>query len=734
VMILIPMLLNAAVGQLGLRLTGPLGWLQLKSLAGSARRVVLINAPDRPWGTSFPAEISGAPYDPWVAADQYLAAAALPFALCAGALGFAVRHLRRTRPDVRPWRIPPAHPLRTFLAMVSRMRERYTPDPRPSRADLLAMGLMLLAAAGCAALIVERGLHFQELGRRRFAVEKSEGPAPTPADVTPRRWRLEGTLGPGRRVSLAVVAEMVNQGREPRSHLAFELNPSLRIEEARSGAGGLRLARRWDRLAVDLDRPIPPGGSREIRFRLEGEPAETRFSLRLPFYGFHKGFNDHLHARFYRDLEDLSRSNSIPAISASRISLEASDLFPVPRYEPWKLVKDPERNRLLVADETFRPQADVSLSLAAPREVFLADACGGMARDGRLASRCRLPLADVQVAGGPHRPLAVQAGGATVAVFPPHRALGEIHLGFLARGAFQLEEAWPGMGGLRRTVVLEWPGPDVHQIGLSALGREWSWDDSLPVEVRGNLLLLSEWVLFRSEPIKPDSLMAELVAGRLERRRALAARDSSLFHHLFRELALQRLGLGSANGAVVAGLRTGMEEIVRVPPPEGPYAPNYWDNRFPALVAALRYRMGEETLRLALDDLLSREGTAPLTREELYTLLGERGEVGRMIHDFFVQGALPEVLLEDVVFRRAGDGWKVTGRMRNRGTGEALCKVVLTTNLGPLETLARTEGGQSGGFSFSTVHRPQAVLLDPDRECHRLTVNTGDRVFFQGES
>ncbi len=738
VLIVVPMLLNAAIGRFGLRLTSPVGWLQVRSLSGSAQRVIRMDGPEQPWGVGFPVEVTGAPWDSWVAADQYLAGSALPLALCAGVLGFAIRHLRRTRPDVRPWRIPPEHPLRTFLAMVSRMRERYTPDPRPSRADLLAMGLILLAAGGFAALLVERGLRFQELGQRRFAAEKSEGPAPTPADVTPRRWRVEGTLGPGRKVSLAVTAEMVNQGREPRSHLAFELNPSLQIEEARSSAGGLRLSRRWDRLAVDLDRPIPPGGSREVRFRLAGAPEETRFSLRAPFYGFHRGFGDHLHARFYRDLEDFSQSNSIPAISASRISLEASDLFPVPRYEPWKLVKDPELNRVTVADETFRPQADVSLDLAVPRDLFLADSCGGTARAGRLTSRCRLPLADLLVAGGPHRPLAVEAGGATVAVFPQHQALGELHLGFLARGAFQLEEAWPGVGGLRRTVALEWPGQDVHQIGAlrGAVWREWDWYGSPPVEVRGNLILLREWFLLSSEPIKPDALMAELVAGRLERRRALASRDSYFFHRLFRELALQRLGLGSENGALVAGLRTGMEGTIRVPPPEGPYANSYWNIRFPALVAALRYRMGEEALRSALDDLLSRQGTGALTRDELYALLleqGGRGEVGRMIQDFFVQGALPEPVLEDVAFRRAGDGWRVTGEMLNRGTGEALCKIVLTTSLGPVETIARAEAGQSGSFSFSTPHRPQAVLLDPDRECHRLAPPT-DRVFFEGAS
>lgn len=735
VLILVPMLLNALLGRFGIRLTDPLGWLQLRGLAGSARRISRIHGPETPWGETFPLEMSGAPYDFWVAAEQYLAAAALPVALSAGVLGLAVRYLRRTRPDVRPWRIPPGHPLRTFLAMVSRLRERYTPDPRPSRVDLLAMGLILLAAAGFAALIVERGLRFQELGRDRFATEKSEGPPPTSPDVVPGRWRVEGTIGSGREVALAATLEVRNQGAKPRNHLAFELNPFLRIEEARAGAGDLRLSRRWDRLTVDLTPPIPPGGSREIRFRLAGAPEATRFSLRAPFYGFHRGFGDHLHARFYRDLEDFSRSYQVPAVSGRRIDLAASDLFPVPRYEPWKIVRDPELNRSSVTGETFRPQADVSLSLVVPRDVFLADACGGTAREGRLASRCRIPPADFLVAGGGHRPLPVPAGGATVAVFPSHQALGEIHLGFLARGAFRLEEAWPGLGDLRRIVVLEWPDPNVHQIDALTSSLVYQWDvyNSAPVEVRGNLILLREWLLLRSEPIKPDSLMAELVAGRLERRRALASRDSYFFHRLFRELALQRLGLGSENGALVAGLRTGMEGTISVPPPEGPYANSYWNLRFPALVAALRYRMGEEALRIALDDLLSREGTTPLTRNELYALLRERGEVGRMIQDFFVQGALPEPVLEDVAFRRSGDGWRVTGRMHNRGTGEALCKIVLTTSLGPVETVARAEGGQSGSFSFSTLHRPQAVLLDPDRECHRLPPPT-DRVFFEGAS
>jgi hypothetical protein len=146
--------------------------------------------------------------------------------------------------------------------------------------------------------------------------------------------------------------------------------------------------------------------------------------------------------------------------------------------------------------------------------------------------------------------------------------------------------------------------------------------------------------------------------------------------------------------------------------------------------------MGAEVLRRALDELLTREDPRPATAAELYTLLRARSEVplDRMIQDFFVAGALPSPVLEEVTFHRAADSWRVTGRMRNEGDGEALCKVVLVTDLGPVETLARAGEGEAAAFAFVTRNRPQAVRLDPDRECHRLIPNGApkDQVYFDG--
>jgi hypothetical protein len=732
-LLLLPTLVDILLGRFGIRLASPLEWLDLSHLTAFSRMLGRVDT--NSWSHPFPIVVSETPYDAGVAGAQYLFRAAVPVALAAAVLGLAVRYLRRTRPDVRPQRIPPAHPLRNFLVTFARLRERYTPDPAPARADLLAVGLALLLAAGASALILGHVRRYEALGRLRFAAEHSQGPAPTSADLVPGRWRVEGTIGPDRRVALTVTAEMRNQGTAPRGYLAFELNPLLEIAEARAGEGGLNVSRSWDRLAVELSPPIPPGGRRELRFRLAGEPAEVMIDPQIFEYpSFHKSFGDHLHARFARELLDLSTSYRAPAISPRRIKLTASDLSPIPRYQAWKL--DEEQH---VEAESFTPQADVTVELAGLPGVFLADTCGNVTRSGHLAGGCRLPLSDLAVVGGAnYRTLPVPQRGTTVAVYPVHAKLGELHLGFLQRGTRKLEDAWPGLTGLQRVVVLEWSGDrvfDPDPIGV-AWATRWRDSSEMPLSVQGNLVLLSEGDLTQdSEVLKPEGFLAELVASRLARQRPFAPADSRLFHHLFREIALQRLGLGPESGAVVAGFRPGQGGIVRVPPPDS-YSPLYWQRRFPALLMGLRHRMGEEALQQALAELLSRQqDQRPCTRQELFAVLERHGgpDLPRFLHDNLVAGGLAEPVLEGVEFRQGADGWRVTGRMHNRGDAEALCKVELTTDLGPVQTLARAEPGSDGPFELHTTRKPQAVLLDPDKECHRLVPNgaPGDRVFFQ---
>jgi hypothetical protein len=105
-----------------------------------------------------------------------------------------------------------------------------------------------------------------------------------------------------------------------------------------------------------------------------------------------------------------------------------------------------------------------------------------------------------------------------------------------------------------------------------------------------------------------------------------------------------------------------------------------------------------------------------------------------MVQDFFVTGDLPELELDGVEFLKAGDGWLVRGRMVNKGRGEAVCRVVLTTDMGPESVELRTGTGESAAFALATRHRPQGVFLDPSLECHRL-LGRGlprDRIYFEG--
>ncbi|HEV7519419.1 MAG TPA: hypothetical protein VGR07_24270, partial [Thermoanaerobaculia bacterium] len=365
-------LADAALGTFGIRLTSALDGLNPQGVNSLLSRLQLALNPKNPWHGAFPRDVSDAPYDAGVAAEQYLTRAALPLALAALCLGAAVLFLRRSRPDVRPWRIPAGHPLRTFLALLSRLRERARPDPRPARADLLVLAVALLAAAGLAAVPLGRARSYDTLARARYTAEREGGPDPTPTDLLPGRWRLEGRIGPGRAVDLTVTAEMRNLGAGPRAHLAFELDPYLRLLAVSSPEGQVSAARRWDRLAIDLVPPLPPGGRRELLFHLVGEPGETSFHFGYSETGFQGAFGRQLHARFSRDLADLSRSYRLPALSGRRIDLGAADLLPLPRYESWKL-----GDGLRVPRAVFSPQADVEIALATGGEALLADSCGG---------------------------------------------------------------------------------------------------------------------------------------------------------------------------------------------------------------------------------------------------------------------------------------------------------------------------------------------------------------------
>ncbi len=752
---------NEILNRFGMRFAAPLGLLDVVSARWTTLLMVKsFQEGDDRWNWLFPLPESEAGFDASTAFEQSLAQGLLLWAAAATSLGVATLYLRRTRPDVPPRAVKMDHPLRNFLVSFGRLRERYTPDPAPGPADLTLLGLALALAAGAVALETERWLGYDALGARRYRTETSAWPAPTAVTLAPESWRIEGAFGRQGWMEVSVRGVLRNDGRKPERRLALSLNPEVAVRAASADRGTVRLRRSWDRLEAEVDPPIPPGGSRELRFEIQGRPGAPKFNL-PPWQGgdlasFAHAFDRNRKVRLGHDRYDLSWSYEVPAVSGVRIDLPAEALTPVPRYSSF--APDADGNP---PPEVFFPATRLSVSLGVPRGLLVADSCGGLAdpegrsseqggRDGRLESACTLPLAELTVRGGRQRLLSDAAGsrpagsGIAVAVFPAHRAPGELHLGSLAGSAQRMEEAWPGGGSREATgrgglILLEWPDEGVHERNhQSLLTNRWRDPYDSWIGVAGNLAFVREVDLIGTEPLPPERLAAEIVTSRLLRRRRFAPEESLFFRQLLRTLVLERLGLGSPSGAVVGPLPLGRMDAVHDAALD-PKNYSYWQDRFPALVSALGRRAGAEALRASIEELLApgpAHAETPARFAELAAILERRSErdVRPMIRDFFVAGRLPELVLEEVVLQPAGGGWRVTGQVHNLGDGESICRLVLTTDLGPAETEVRTETGTRASFAFTSSHRPQGVFLDPDQECHRL-VRKGvprDRVYFNG--
>jgi hypothetical protein len=146
-----------------------------------------------------------------------------------------------------------------------------------------------------------------------------------------------------------------------------------------------------------------------------------------------------------------------------------------------------------------------------------------------------------------------------------------------------------------------------------------------------------------------------------------------------------------------------------------------WYRRLPALLVDLGHRIGDDAVRRGLATFLARADAPPGTLAEL---VGdwERAS-GVPLDDFYrtylAGTALPELDLRDVVFARAAEGWQVHGRVVNRGSGEARCEVVLTSEHARGSVPVVVPAAGAAAFELASRSRPRAVLLDPEGRCHR---------------
>ena len=357
-----------------------------------------------------------APFDLESAAAWTLPRWALISGLGALGLGLSAAFVGRTRRDLKPRPVPPQHQLRTFLEKLNRWRERYAPDGGLGLPERLAsvVGVALLGFA--LTVLLGRQLSVQSLAAERFRAETKPEFAPLPAAAQPLTWRLEGRIDRHGKVDVEVGSRFENRGSTALEALAFTLNPALYVERLEVPSRRVEVVRAWDRLQVRLDPELAAGQTLDLELRLTGVPATIDFAFRsrarFPFSREYEGL---LHARFPRDVSDLSVSWVRRAASPRRVLLRASDLGPVPRYAAWTLTQPDEGSDygLEVPAETDRIMVDLDLDLATPTGWFLADTCGhtsrlerraggasGAGEQMRLSGACRTSLSELMVAGG----------------------------------------------------------------------------------------------------------------------------------------------------------------------------------------------------------------------------------------------------------------------------------------------------------------------------------------------
>jgi hypothetical protein len=673
-----------------------LGWRFLDYRAGRVLEAVAGEVPRYWWEKGMPFPASEAPLD--VPTD---AAGHVPYLIPCLALGLlslavAPRLLRRSRRDLPPWKVGPDHPLRSFVALAARLRDRYAPDPRLGPRDRRLAIVLVAAGLLSYGFLAQRASERREVGRDRWHAERTPPPVMSPS-VVPGAWSVTGSLC-GRFLELEVEAEMENRGAEPASRLTFALNPGLEIEILGSESPeGVSFERDWDRVSVIPSRELAPGESRPLRFTLRGEPTTIHFSL--GGRTFQQGF--HHFAKKGGLALGLAPSRREPRVSPRWTELGPGNLYPLPRYTPWDLVAPQQswQGGRVVPPEMVDPRVDLTIRIAVECPgLELVDSCGARVEQGKLESACSLPVGSYALVGGRREWV---EGRQAFLVVPSHAGVVEALRRDLSRAGERIAAAWP--------------------------------EGERAMEVRERLLILGEESFVAREPLPPDELASVVLGSWLSRRRSPVPEEAFLQRWLLETLAERRVSPRQASSAILPANRAGAGlyavdlSAVGYPAPQA-------ERRLAALLATLEGRLGPAVLRAGVEVFLS--GSGPGRLEELFEILGrESGQeawTGTFYREYLRGKAVPQLALTDVTFSQDGKGWTARGRVVNEGDGALTCPVTLTTEIAPVTTEVEIPSGGSASFVLSSPYRPQAVFLDPEESCLRYRpLNARERVDFE---
>ena len=678
-------------------------------------------------------------------------------------LALSTFYLRRTRRDLRPWKIAAKHPLRTLIGVVNRIREEYAPDSGAGRADRVALVVGLILAALLTASIVHEQAAFASLAAERFAGETEQG-VPTSTSIVAESMSIDADISTDGTLRSRVTTVIRNNGVRGESHLSFALNPNVSVRSLTVGIsrealwsargeatalggrtdrsvqpqkavaaatavqsasrenGTVKARRVWERLDIDLDPPLAPHQSRSLSFDLAGTPGDVRFELQSRG-NFRSQWTGHRDAKQSIYLADLSRSSILPAATEVRMRLRASDIAPVLRYTAWTLQPDDRGEGFL--PETITPNTALALRLRHPYSIAV-DSCGVVAASNEIVSRCSTALASYLIFGGPlvQRPLGPVA---TLVFIPSHEPLADVHAQSLASSIRLASEAWPQLSLPQHLVFIERP--------TEPGDRQW-FNESMPwltveqIGARGAVFFVPEMLFTTRKPINASVFAASIIAGTSRGKRRVVPEEAGFFTRFFTSVAVGRLGMRKS---------TAVEKGAGFTAETAPLLSEFYrpESRMSKVLASLEYRVDASHFIDGINDFVLRGGERAGTAKELVDAIGKAGGVDltQTYEDYFAGRALPQLTLIDVTFHHVGQRWEVTGKVRNAGTGEAFVPIALRTAQGSLWQTIRVGDGGSTTFTFSAAGEPHALQLDPDRVCYRqAAIGMVDNVEYRGES
>jgi ABC-type transport system involved in multi-copper enzyme maturation permease subunit len=678
-------------------------------------------------------------------------------------LAISTFYLRRTRRDLRPWKIAANHPLRTLIGVVNRFREEYAPDSGAGSADRVALIAGLILAALLTVSIVHEQTAFASLAAQRFAGETKEA-VPTSTNIVAESVTIDGEINIDGSLRSRVTTVIRNNGDRAEQHLSFSLNPNVDVgsvtvgisrealwsargaatalggrtdrgeqpQQVVAGATALQSASRetgsviarrvWERLDVHLDPPLAPHQSRTLSFDLAGTPAEVRFELQSPG-DFRSQWTRYRDAKQSIYLTDISRSSLLPAATEVRMRLRASDIAPVLRYSPWVLQHDDRGEGFL--PETIATNTTLALRLRHPYSIAV-DSCGVVAASNEIVSGCTTTLASYLIFGGPlvQRPL---GAAATLVFIPSHESLADAHAPSLASSTRLASDAWPQLSLPPHLVFIERP--------TEPGDRQW-YNESMPwltveqIGARGAVFFVPEMLFTTRKPVNANVFAASIIAGTLRGKRRVIAEEAGFFTRFFTSVAVARLGMRKS---------TAVEKGAGFTAETAPLLSEYYrpESRMAKVLASLEYRAGSSHFVDGINDFVLRGGERAGTAKELVDAIGKAGgvDLNQTYDDYFAGRALPQLTLMNVTFHHAGQRWEVTGAVKNVNTGEAFVPIALRTSQGSLWQTIRVGSGGTTTFTFSAAGEPHALQLDPDHVCYRqAAIGLVENVEYRGQS